>query len=65
MTNKHLLISVACACNLALPTYYEATRSRRSRQLVCKCNEIVPSHYPRKIICAVLDVWLRRFYTVL
>jgi len=33
MTNKLLLFSVACACNLALPTYYEATRSRGSRQI--------------------------------
>ena len=72
-----------CACNLVLPTYYEATHSRGSRQVDCKCNEIVTirydtieefnvdwkaeysalsstdivlSHYPRKMICAVLDV---------
>jgi len=25
-------------------------------QVDCKCNEIVLSHYPRKMICAVLDV---------
>jgi len=27
-----------------------------SRQVDCKCNEIVLSHYPGKMICAVLDV---------
>jgi len=49
-----------------LLTYYEATRSQGSRQVDCKCNEIVLSHYPRKkMICAVLDVWLHRSYTVL
>jgi len=56
MTNKLLLISVVCACNLVLPikvpTYYEATRSRGSRQVDCK---IFLSHYLRKIICVVLD----------
>jgi len=48
-----------------LPTYYEATHSGGSRQVDCKCNEIVLSHYPRKMICAVLDVRFRRSYTVL
>ena len=56
LTNKLLLFSVMCACNLVLPTYYEATRLRGSRQVDCKCNEIVLSHHPRKMICAVLDV---------
>jgi len=36
-----------------------------SRQVDCKCNEIFLSHYPAKMICAVLDVWLRRSYTML
>jgi len=41
---------------------YMDLRTRTSRP---KCNEIVLSHYPRKMICAVLDVWLRRSCTVL
>ena len=60
MTNKLLLFSVVCACNLVLPTYYEAKCSRRSQQVDCKCSEIVLSHYPRKMICAVFDTWLHR-----
>jgi len=48
MSNKLLLFSVMCTCNLVLPTYYEATHSRGSRQVDCKYNEIVLSHYPRK-----------------
>ena len=57
LSNGVLLFSVMCICNLVLPTYYEATHSWGSCQVDCKCNEIVLSHYPRKMICAVLDTW--------
>jgi len=43
MKNKLLLFSVMCACNLVLLTYCEAKRSWGSRQVDCKCNEIVLS----------------------
>ena len=64
MSNQLLLFSVVRACNFpVLLTYYEAKRSRHVKwghcQVDCKCNEIVLSHYPRKMICAVLDVWLQ------
>jgi len=32
------------------------TKQAGARQVDYKCNEIVLSHYPRKMICAVLDV---------
>jgi len=48
MTNKLLLFSVVCACNLVLPTYYEVTRSWGSWQVDFKCNEIALLHYPTK-----------------
>jgi len=40
---------------LLTKAYYEATRSRGSRQVDCKCNEIALSHYPEND-SAVLDV---------
>jgi len=54
MLNQLLLFTIVRACNFPVSlTYYEATRSFTShqvgsRQVYCKCNEIVLSHYPRK-----------------
>jgi len=64
MTNKLLLFSVVCACNYRVTNLLWSDTCSRSRQVDCKRNEIVLSHYPRKIICAVLDVWLDRCYSV-